>query len=415
MVKAAAAAAAAVPSFFTCPISLEVMTDPVTLSTGQTYERRSIEQWFESGHNTCPSTMQELKSKDVNPNHTLQRLIQHWCATNNLHLGAVEELPLVQLSRKQQAEPKKVERMLKEISAESTPAESRRRNLKKLRSLAKVADNHENRRILREAGAIPILANYVFSPENLGKDLEACEEALGILTLLPLRNIRKEVHIGTKQLTAISWLLNRGTMDGRVNGALFLSSLASHDVEMKSSVGATAGVFQGLVQLITEDLYARAMGVGLKTLLAIIYEGPERNLVRAVKAGVVFAVAERLPEAEQRSKVRSLTSLLELLCSCPEGREAVRAHALIVPVLGRIISLGDDFASEKAISCLWTLCQSFPENCVSEAAGLVGILTQLSKFAEAGDNRICWQSRQRASFLYLLLRHRLQNCDPISL
>nr|DAD27995.1 TPA_asm: hypothetical protein HUJ06_029463 [Nelumbo nucifera] len=37
------------------PISLEIMTDPVTVSTGQTYDRSSIQKWLRAGHNTCPT------------------------------------------------------------------------------------------------------------------------------------------------------------------------------------------------------------------------------------------------------------------------------------------------------------------------------------------------------------------------
>ncbi|MBL2197093.1 hypothetical protein ELI84_30280, partial [Klebsiella pneumoniae] len=41
-----------VPSVFICPISLDPMEDPVTLCTGQTYERSNILKWFSLGHCT---------------------------------------------------------------------------------------------------------------------------------------------------------------------------------------------------------------------------------------------------------------------------------------------------------------------------------------------------------------------------
>ncbi|XLT10226.1 hypothetical protein HN51_056019 [Arachis hypogaea] len=46
-----------VPTVFICPISLEPMQEPVTLSTGQTYERSNIVKWFSLGHRTCPITL----------------------------------------------------------------------------------------------------------------------------------------------------------------------------------------------------------------------------------------------------------------------------------------------------------------------------------------------------------------------
>ncbi|CAD6342750.1 unnamed protein product [Miscanthus lutarioriparius] len=55
------------------------MRDPVTLATGITYDRASIERWlFTDGHATCPVTRRALApaEMDATPNHTLRRLIQ---------------------------------------------------------------------------------------------------------------------------------------------------------------------------------------------------------------------------------------------------------------------------------------------------------------------------------------------------
>lgn len=43
------------PEEYLCPISLEIMTDPVIMvETAMTYDRGSIEQHFASGHDNCP-------------------------------------------------------------------------------------------------------------------------------------------------------------------------------------------------------------------------------------------------------------------------------------------------------------------------------------------------------------------------
>jgi hypothetical protein len=51
---------------FVCPLTKQVMRDPVTLENGQTFEREAIEKWFkeckESGRKlVCPLTQKELK------------------------------------------------------------------------------------------------------------------------------------------------------------------------------------------------------------------------------------------------------------------------------------------------------------------------------------------------------------------
>jgi len=46
-----------VPEMFVCPVSRELMRDPVVLvETGQIYDRSSITEWFRIGNNTCPLT-----------------------------------------------------------------------------------------------------------------------------------------------------------------------------------------------------------------------------------------------------------------------------------------------------------------------------------------------------------------------
>jgi hypothetical protein len=54
------------PSSFVCPITTDVMRDPVSTIDGYCYERTAIEKWF-SCHNTSPMTNLPLKSKALIP------------------------------------------------------------------------------------------------------------------------------------------------------------------------------------------------------------------------------------------------------------------------------------------------------------------------------------------------------------
>ena len=77
-----------IPNYFICPISLDIMKDPVIAVSGITYDRESIDKWLEKV-SSCPVTKQPLPSdSDLTPNHTLRRLIQHWCV-ENATLGVV--------------------------------------------------------------------------------------------------------------------------------------------------------------------------------------------------------------------------------------------------------------------------------------------------------------------------------------
>lgn len=80
-----------VPTHFRCPISLDLMKDPVSLATGITYDREFIEKWLDTGHVTCSVTKQVLRNLDQIPNHALRKMIQHWCVENKSY--GVERIP----------------------------------------------------------------------------------------------------------------------------------------------------------------------------------------------------------------------------------------------------------------------------------------------------------------------------------
>jgi len=59
---------------FLCPITREVMTNPVIAADGFTYERSAIERWLET-KGTSPQTNLALPSKQLIPNHSLKSMI----------------------------------------------------------------------------------------------------------------------------------------------------------------------------------------------------------------------------------------------------------------------------------------------------------------------------------------------------
>ncbi|PUZ48611.1 hypothetical protein GQ55_7G258900 [Panicum hallii var. hallii] len=70
---------ATVPSDFLCPLTRQIFRNPVTIETGQTFERHAIVQWLDRGFRMCPVTGQELLSSSIpDTNHVLRRLIDSW-------------------------------------------------------------------------------------------------------------------------------------------------------------------------------------------------------------------------------------------------------------------------------------------------------------------------------------------------
>ncbi|XP_020210361.1 U-box domain-containing protein 4 [Cajanus cajan] len=75
-----------IPADFCCPLSLELMTDPVIVASGQTYERAYIKNWIDLGLTVCPKTRQTLAHTNLIPNYTVKALIANWCESNNVQL-----------------------------------------------------------------------------------------------------------------------------------------------------------------------------------------------------------------------------------------------------------------------------------------------------------------------------------------
>ena len=65
------------PTDFICPITTEIMSDPVMAADGHAYERTAIERWLAT-KSTSPMTGEELGNTGLFPNHILRRMIREW-------------------------------------------------------------------------------------------------------------------------------------------------------------------------------------------------------------------------------------------------------------------------------------------------------------------------------------------------
>eukprot|EP00525_Craspedostauros_australis_P012221 CAMPEP_0198136292 /NCGR_PEP_ID=MMETSP1442-20131203/61038_1 /TAXON_ID= /ORGANISM="Craspedostauros australis, Strain CCMP3328" /LENGTH=355 /DNA_ID=CAMNT_0043797501 /DNA_START=185 /DNA_END=1252 /DNA_ORIENTATION=- len=84
--------AAAIPKEFLCPLSNEIMTDPMMTRYGDHFERSHILAWLEGG---CPVTGRPLRPSNLVSNKTLKWKIEQWiqmhdddsaeCTTTTLH------------------------------------------------------------------------------------------------------------------------------------------------------------------------------------------------------------------------------------------------------------------------------------------------------------------------------------------
>lgn len=87
--KGLTAPSSPLPSFI-CPITKQVMKDPVQIASGQTYEREAIDKWFKDGNSTCPLG-DKLKNTKMKSNFALRQSIAEWRERNyNIRLDNAE-------------------------------------------------------------------------------------------------------------------------------------------------------------------------------------------------------------------------------------------------------------------------------------------------------------------------------------
>lgn len=73
-----------------CPITTEIMIDPVIIESGNTYEREAILKWLEK-NNTDPLTNEILKHKFVTPNRTVKKMITSFLDKQKETLSLIQE------------------------------------------------------------------------------------------------------------------------------------------------------------------------------------------------------------------------------------------------------------------------------------------------------------------------------------
>lgn len=247
-----------VPWYFRCPISLELMQDPVTVATGQTYDRASIESWVATGNTTCPVTRAPLADFTLIPNHTLRRLIQEWCVAHR-SLG-VERIP----TPKQPADPDLIRSLIAQCPG--LPA------LRKLRALARESD--KNRLVMATHETRAALVEMAFGAGGGGEEAQA--EAMAVLSLIGMGEAEAVEVVGREERVArLGKLLGSSqgimTLEARVNaGAVVEAAAAVSGAEARVVLGVAEGVMEGLVALVDEKgNNARAVRVGIRGLFAL--------------------------------------------------------------------------------------------------------------------------------------------------
>ncbi|CAH8387083.1 unnamed protein product [Eruca vesicaria subsp. sativa] len=375
-----------IPDDFRCPISLEMMRDPVIVSTGQTYERTCIEKWIEAGHSTCPKTQQALTSTTLTPNYVLRSLIAQWCEANDIEPPKPPSSlrPRKVSSFSSPAEANKIEDLMWRL-AYGNP-EDQRSAAGEIRLLAK--RNADNRVAIAEAGAIPLLVGLLATPDS-----RIQEHSVTALLNLSICENNKGAIVSAGAIPGIVQVLKKGSMEARENAAATLFSLSVID-ENKVTIGAL-GAIPPLVVLLKEGTQRGKKDAATALFNLCIYQG---NKGKAIRAGVIPTLTRLLTEPGS-GMVDEALAILAILSSHSEGK-AIIGSSDAVPSLVEFIRTGSPRNRENAAAVLVHLCSSDPQHLVeAQKLGLMGPLIDLAGNGTDRGKRKAAQLLERISRL----------------
>ncbi|KAI3696847.1 hypothetical protein L6452_29427 [Arctium lappa] len=372
-----------IPRYFLCPISLEIMKDPVTLSTGITYDRDSIEKWlFTQKNDVCPVTKQVVVDIELTPNHTLRRLIQSWCTLNAS--SGVERFPT---PRPSISRPEIV-KFLKGSTSRSPQMQMS--NLKRLKEI--VMENEKNKRLMESVGAVdylvPILNNVTssspvgevsgvdgFEQTNTGAD-----EALAILYHLKLSPTGlKSLFINTRDFdlveTLTSMMQRAASYESRAYAVMLLKSIFVV-AEPKQMTSLSPRFFTELVQILVDQISEKATKATLKLLINVCPWG--RNRIRGAEAGAVPVLIDTLLDCPQKRVAEMAIMVLDQICQCAEGRADLLKHGGGLAVVSKKIFRVSSGASERAVRILYSVAMfSGNSHVVQEEMMQLGVVKKL--------------------------------------
>ncbi|XP_022990647.1 U-box domain-containing protein 1-like [Cucurbita maxima] len=352
-----------IPDDFRCPISLDMMRDPVIVSSGHTYDRNSIAQWIDSGHHVCPKSNQRLIHVALIPNYALKSLMQQWCQENNVNLfeptkpcsflkrsnsrryRSIEPIDHISASKATTDAVKMTAEFLVGKLATGSP-DVQRQAAYELRLLAKTG--MDSRRMIAEAGAIPFLVTLLRSG-----DPRIEENAVTALFNLAIFNNNKILIVAAGAIDNITHILESGkTMGARENAAATIFSLTMVD-EFKISIGASPKAIPALVRLLKEGNSAGKRDAATALCNLALYKA---NKACIVGAGAVPLLIELLTD-EKAGITDDALQALSLVLGCCEGLQEIRKSRVLVPLLVDLLRFGSPKGKECSITVLLGMCK----------------------------------------------------------
>ncbi|PIM97295.1 Ubiquitin--protein ligase [Handroanthus impetiginosus] len=366
-----------VPKYFICPISLEIMKDPVTAVTGITYDRESIEHWLYTSNNTiCPLTKQPLpRDSDLTPNHTLRRLIKAWCASNAAN--GVQPIP----SPKPPLSKFHAVNLIRDLSF----PDLQMKTLQKLEALA--LENERYWVLMVGAGLGTGLISFIISCYEK-RETRGLEEALSLLYLVrtPLGKSGGPLTENDEIIKSMMWVLVCDCLRDNVvvkSQAAYALRVIFQKANPRMLESLKPDFFKNILSHLGE--FGNICRKGLNSLLYVLLDACPwgRNRVWMVESGAVFDLIEVEIRSQEKKTTELVLGILYHLCSCADGRAQLLSHTAGIAVITRPILKVSSMVDDRALSIIWLISKYCGTNEVAEEMLRVGTVAKLCMVMQA--------------------------------
>lgn len=382
---------------FRCPISLEIMSDPVTLATGHTYDRSSIEKWFRSGNLTCPKTGQKVDSGNVVSNLCMRSIIKQYCLQKGISMaepaGGNRNRDTAQTVTGGSVAAEAAIRMAVKFLADRLVfgrSEAKHKATYEVRLLSK--SSVFNRACLVEAGVIPSLLDLICVSNS-----KIQENAMAALLNLSKYPKTKKLLVENGGLELILEVAQNGLkMEARQHAAGTLFYLASVD-EYRDIIGKIPRSIPVLMELVLDGT-DRCKKNALVAILGLLMY-PE-NHWKALAAGIVPMLTNLLRSSHQGENLETDSlAILATLANNRDGAMSILSCGALHVILDVIGSTTSKSSREHCVTLLLAMCKNGGADVVRVLVSNSSLMGPLYSLLTDGNSH----ARKKASSLIRIL------------
>uniref|UniRef100_A0A2P2LC98 RING-type E3 ubiquitin transferase n=1 Tax=Rhizophora mucronata TaxID=61149 RepID=A0A2P2LC98_RHIMU len=441
------------PEELRCPISLQLMYDPIIIASGQTYERICIEKWFSDGHDTCPKTQQRLSHLTLTPNYCVKGLVTSWCEQNGVpvpdgppesldfnywrlamcqleatnsgsveclgtdKLKGVKVVPMEESGTIEEARENYIERMsprqgdipdkedldlnvfqryenFLNILNEGEDLKKKCKMVEQIRHLLK--DDEECRIFFGAHGFVEALLQFLKSVVQ-ARDARAQESgAMALFNLAVNNNRNKEMMLKAGIIPLLEEMIS--TSDSYASATALFLNLSC--LEGAKSIICSSQAASFLVHILQGEAEPQCKLDALHALYNLSLH--TSNIPILLSAGIVNGLQSLLVVHGDHPWTEKSVAVLINLASSKSGKEEMVSSSGLISRLATLLDTGEPIEQEQSVACLYILCNG-NEKC-SQMVLQEGVIPALVSISVNGTTR----GKEKAQKLLMLFREQRQ-------